>query len=155
MTDLIGSINWSLYQNLIGDDAFDTFFQQDLTWKRANAFLDVHGEDQIGKTFTDVNLKALIDYNDFRTWPITRVAETGELDRQTMVVLLGIKNLASLGYINSNGNFDFKEDEDRFTLDGILYKSLGTTNTAQAQDQPLMVQLVLEREATLTSDDNN
>ena len=155
MADLIGSLNWTSYQNLIGNDAFDTFFQKDLIWKRANPFLDSNGEDEIGRTFTDITLKCLVDYNDFRTWPINRNSETGELDKQTMVILFSIKYLEGLGYMNANGNLDYSVGEDRFTLDGILYKSMGDTNTAQAQDIPLLAQLVLEREVTDTSDDSN
>lgn len=155
MSDLIGATAWANYQALIGGDAFDTFFQQDIIWKRSGDFLDIHGEDEIGKPFTDVTLKCLADYNDFRTWPITRHNETGELDKQTVVILLSIKYLENLGYMNANGNFDYKGDEDRFELDGILYKPNGDTNVAQAQDIPLMVQLVLERETVQTSDDGN
>ena len=154
MTDLVGPIVWSTYQELIGVDAFDTFFKEDLIWKRAEAFIDSNGEDQIGRGFSDVTLKCLIDYNDFRTWPISRQTESGEIDKQTMVVLLSINNLESLGFMNSNGNFDF-QNEDRFELDGILYKDRGNTNVAQAQDVSLIVQLVLEREIVQTSDDNN
>ena len=154
MTDLVGPLAWSTYQDWIGSDAADTFFQQDLIWKRAGDFLDSNGEDEIGRTFSDVTIKCLIDYNDFRTWPINRHTESGEIDKQTMVVLLSIKNLETLGFMNSNGNFDF-QNEDRFELDGILYKDMGSTNVAQAQDISLIVQLVLEREIVQTSDDNN
>lgn len=155
MPDLVGSLAWSTYQTLIGDDAFDSFFQQDITWRRAQDFIDSDGEDEIGREFTDVVLKCLADYNDFRTWPITRHTESGEIDKQTVVILFSIKNLESLGFMNSNGNFDYSSSEDLFVLDGITYKPMGDTNTAQAQDIPLLVQLVLERELISTSDDNN
>ena len=155
MPDLVDSAIWEDYKELIGIDAADTFFQDEIIWKKANPFLDKHGEDEIGETFVDVILKCLVDYNDFRTWPITRNTETGEIDKQTAVVIFSLKTLKDLGFLNANGNFDYDSDEDRFELDGILYKSMGDTNTAQAQNEPLLFQLVVERELTLTSEDNN
>lgn len=155
MADLVDSPIWQEYQDLIGIDAADTFFQDEIIWKKAVPFLDEHGEDEIGEDFDDITLKCLVDYNDFRTWPITRNTGTGEIDKQTAVVLFTLKSLEDLNLLNSNGNFDYDADEDRFELDGILYKSAGDTNTAQAQDGPLLFQLVLEREITSTSEDNN
>lgn len=153
--DEVGDTIWEEYKELIQVDAADTFFKDSIIWKRVDLFLDENGEDEIGKTFTDVSLECLIDYNDFRTWPLTRNTETGELDKQTAVVILSLKVLEDLGYLNGNGNFDFNSDEDRFEIDGVLYKPFGDTNTAQAKDKPLLFQLVLEREDTPTSEDNN
>jgi len=155
MTDLIGPVNWASYKNTIGVDAFDTFFQDDLTWKRVGLFIDEHGEDEIGKPFTDVVIKTLIQYNVFRTWPVNRPTESGELEDQTMVAWLSKDYLNTAGYLNANGNFDYNVDEDRFVFNGVEYKAFGDTDAAQAQDGPLLVMLILQREEIPTTGDNN
>ena len=72
-----------------------------------------------------------------------------------MLKILNLKYLRDNGWLNSNGNFDYDVSMDRFIHDGIIYKSTGETKICQAQDEPLLVMLILKREEINTGSDNN
>ena len=146
---MIPGVPWDLFKGII-NQAHDLFNKKIITWHRSNQSLDLHNEDYENTTFTDIFLEVLIDYNDFRKWPINVGTETGELDDQAIVILINLSYLDGLGYLNINGNFDFSASEDRFIIDGITYKAWGDTPVSQAYDQPLLEQIILVREEYLT-----
>lgn len=150
--DLVGSVAWENYKSLI-NQAHDTFSQDTIVWKRSLGGIDYNGEDNLTERFSSIDLKCLINYNVFRVWPTNQPTTTGELDRETMALLLNIRYLDSLGYLNANGNFVYNQDKDRFIHHGITYKSGGDTKVAQANDEPLIIQLMLIRQETNTSDE--
>ena len=156
MTQLVSDADWAKFVKVVAD-SHDTFNKQTITWVRSDGSFNVDGEDE-NKNTSDVSLEVLLNYNHFRTWPITRTTETGELDRQSVVVLINVDYLRGLGYINVNNNFQFSADEDRFIIEGIKYKDYGFTKVSQAQTtvgvaEGLLIQLVLAREETETSDE--
>lgn len=149
MADLIGSANWSLYKDIINSGQ-ETFNQDNITWLRSNGGLDRNGEDNETENFSSIVLKGLFDYNYFRKWASNQTTETGELDRENQVILLNIKYLKGLGYMNSAGYFNYDQSADRFIHKGIKYKSVGSSLVSQAQDEPLLFMVILQREEIQT-----
>lgn len=150
---LINAITWDKYKDII-NQAHDTFNQHTIVWKRSLGGLDRNGEDNLSERFENIELKGLIDYNYIRKWPITNVTTTGELDRQTMVLILNIKYLSDNGWLNVNNNFNFNFTSDRFIDQGITYKAFGDTPLSQAYDNPLHIMLVLQRDEIITGNSN-
>jgi len=149
--NVIGATNWTEFKRIINEDAFDTFFQDTIIWRRSLGGIDRFMEDKLTERFTDITLKCLIQYNHFRVWPTNVTTVSGELDRQNVVILLNLKYLLDLGYVNANGNFNYDAAADRFVLDGMILKSAGDTKISQAFDEPLLFQLNLSKEETDTS----
>jgi len=149
MADLIGAAVWAQYKAIINDGQ-DTFNQMDITWLRSVGGLDRNGEDNLTEGFTNITLKGLIDFNYFRKWSVMMTTESGALDRQTEVLLLNMEYLRGLGYLNANNYFDYDKNADRFIGNGIKYKAVGDTHISQAQDEPLLFMVILEREETPT-----
>lgn len=149
----ITALQWADYKSII-NEAHNTFNQQSLIWRKFNASLNRDGEDIPGSV-SNINILGLIKYNDFKTWPSDYNTESGSLDRENEVLILNLKYLRDNGWLNSNGNFDYDVSMDRFIHDGIIYKSTGETKICQAQDEPLLVMLILKREETNTGSDNN
>lgn len=130
-------------------DAHDTFNQSPLLWKRsAPTNLAAYNEEE-PKVYTDITLKVLVVYNQFRTWPIVDQTTTGELDNQNMTVMINREYLGELGYLTSEGYFDFQPDEDYFVHMGLKYKCEGDTPLSQNQVDPIWVMLILRREEHL------
>lgn len=148
---LVPGSAWTKYKKLIGVDAHESFNQDVITWiKGRNVIMSNAEEEDSNGAQTD--LKCLINYNVFRTWPLTRKENTGESDNQNMVAIFSKNYLSSLNLLNQRGYFDFRPDRDYFVHKGIRYKAEGDTLAAQAQDDPLLFYLVLHREEILTGD---
>lgn len=150
----ITDAQWSAYEKAI-NGAHDFFNQQTITWKKSGGGIDRNGEDNATETFTDIPIKALVNYNSFKTWASEMPSQVGELDKQTEVLLLNYKYLQDNNWINANGNFDYDPAADRFIHNGITYRSSGDTLICQAKDKPLLVQIVLQREETPTGSKTN
>lgn len=145
MAKLIKKKTWDNYKKVI-NSASETFNQVIVIWKKSLGGLDRNGEDNKTERFESIELKAMAEYNKNRVWPTTYYTETGETDGQTEVILLNIKYLKDLGYINDKGNFILEPSTDRIVHNGITYKCSGMTNLAQAADQDLLIQIILQRE---------
>ncbi len=152
--DLVGNTNWARFKTLIQEDAHDTFFQDTITWKRYIEGIDEFMENDV-ENFNNVDLKCLINYNDFKVWPVNYTTETGELDRQNTVLLFSLKYLNGLGYLNANGNFIYNQSADRFLVNGQIYKATGDTLVSQAKDEPLLLQINLSKEEIPTGSNGN
>lgn len=142
---------WGPFKNAINNKAFSTFFRDEITWNRLVQGLDFHGENQTLE-YTPIQLKCLIGYNDFRTWPMDRVNESGSIDMQNMYVIFNTVYLRGLGFLNENDYFAFDAQRDYFTLKGIDYESSGDTDVAQAGDEPLLFYVILKRREYETGD---
>jgi len=151
MADLIGSVDWENYKEVI-NDGHDTFNKEIIVWRRSKGGIDRYNEDTLTERFDSINLECLLNFNVFRTWPSFQTTESGELDRQTLAVYLNIKYLDGLGYLSNNNRLDFQPDADRFVYDGIVYKASGDTKASQAQDEPLHYIIILKREEISTGD---
>ena len=145
MSGHISAANWANYKAII-NDAHDTFNQQSIVWLKSKGGLDRDGEDNLTEQFDSITLKALVQYNHFRTWPTDITTEAGKIDGQTELLIFNVKYLKDLGYINANGNFDYDSAADRFKHNEVIYKSAGESFISQAQDEPLLLQIILQRE---------
>ena len=149
--DRIGPVEWERFKSII-KDAHDTFFQDTIIWRRFIYGLDIHGEDNENATFQDIPLKCLFRYNDFKVWPLNTPTTSGEIDRQTNVVMFNLRYLDGLGYLDANKQFMFCQSADRIIARGVVYKSTGETFLSQAYDEPVMMHMVLTREEVETAD---
>lgn len=148
---LITDAEWQKYRDII-NGIHDDFNQDTIVWRRYTKSIPRYFEE--AKVFSeDVLLECLIQYNYFRTWPLTKFTLEGEIDQQNMLVYLNIQYLQNNGYINAQGYFDFNADKDRFIHNGYEYKCEGDTPVAQAKDIPLLIQLVLKRKTRDTQTD--
>lgn len=141
--------DWLEYVEVINEFAQDAS-QESIIWHRSKGGLDRFQEDNKTERYDTIELKGLILYNVFRTWPIDRDSESGMLDNQNCMVFLTNKVLEDLGYLNTAGYFDFKHDTDWFEIAGIRYRPAGDTQAAQAkplveQKYPLMTCVILTR----------
>jgi len=153
MADLIGLPNWNLYKDIIRS-AHDTFNQETVLWQKRLFGLDIHGEDDENAQFQFIPLKCLMNYNDFKVWPLNSPMTSGELDRETTVAIFNLEYLGENNWLTPNGQFQFNQATDRLIHRGIVYKSTGDTQLAQAYNEPLLVHLVLTREETETGNEN-
>jgi len=149
---MLSSAQWQIYKNVI-NSAHDSFNQDDVTWRRHTLGFQRYGEDlSNNETWTDITLKALIGYNIFRVWPMTKESIGGASDSENILMILNKKYLEDLGYLNSAGFFDMDPGKDIFMHRGIEYRSSGETEVAQAGDKPLLFYIVLSREETSTGE---
>jgi len=144
MGEVVSSAQWARYKKII-DKAHGSFNQDTLIWIKYNDSVPRYNEE-LGENGTRIELKALIGYNSFRTWPITRRDNAGELDNQNMVAYINRQYLIDLGYTTPQGYFNFRPDKDYFIHRGLRYKAEGDTLLSQAYDDPLLVLIVLKRE---------
>lgn len=142
---------WSKYKSVM-KKAHDAFNQDVLIWVRHRPIVTLFNEQE-EPSGDRVELKVLVGYNFFRTWPITKHSQSGELDNQNMIVMINREYLGDLGYVTANGYFNFKPDKDYFIHRGIKYKAEGDTLLSQAHNDPLHFQLILRREETITGEE--
>lgn len=153
MPQLISDAEFAEFKSLM-KDAHDTFNTKVITWYRKTTKTNRFGEDVLGH-YTLVPLNVLLNYNYMRTWPITLTTETGELDKQTVQVMINKQYLTELGYIRSEGRFDYNPDVDRFDIDGLVYKAFGDTPVSQTGGDDILITIILKREETQTGDISN
>lgn len=135
---------WKMHIDTINDFHEDAF-QQDIIWVNNITTLSKHGEDNNIKSRT-INLKGLVYYNVFRSWPIDQGTDSGDLDKQSCMIYLNKKWLEENGYLNNDGEFAFNPDHDRFIIKGNKYFPSGDSDVAQAYDNPLLVFIILKRD---------
>lgn len=120
--------------------------QETITWFRSDGGdYDRFGEDP-PKPTPEVALLGLIQYNYFRSWPITKETNTGELDQQNIMVYLNKEILEEGNFLNADGYFQFDRGYDRFEIRGISYKAVGDTEASQNKDGVLFQTLIMRRE---------
>jgi hypothetical protein len=146
----IGKARWNKYKNLI-NKIHKEFNQDTLTWRKHTPQGVTQFNEGIENNYEDFELKILIGYNSYRTWPITKHnQDTGEIDNQNLVVYINVSYLKELGYTDQHGYFQFNPANDKFIHRGIIYKGEGDTFLSQASDEPLLFILVLRREEEIT-----
>jgi hypothetical protein len=147
---LISSEQWAAYRQVI-NNASDTFNAEVITWKHLIKKLDYHGDDRYGNVaYEEISLNVLIAYNVYRVWPIDKLTDKGFLAKDSAVLIINKDYLRGLGYINTNGNFNFNPDMDRFIINGVLHKCMGDTEASQAHDDPLLEYIIVVREEVPT-----
>lgn len=147
--DLIGASNWAKFKAVMRN-AHDTFNQDIITWRRwVEGTTQLYNEEPSG-TFVEINLKVLMFYNTFRTWPITQKEVSGEIDNQNTVVMINREYLGELGYLTAEGQMDYQPDKDYFYHRGKVYKPEGDTLVSQAHNDPLHIYLILRVQEGMT-----
>lgn len=141
---------WDKYKDIINNVHSD-FNQDSLTlFKKVKAF-DRFKEGEA--TYNEITLKCLVQYNIFRTWPMTDETDAGALDQESIAIYLNNKYLKDNGYLTVEGNLDFDPGNDYFIFQGQKYRSSGETPVSQAKNEPLFTLLILKRNPTQTSKD--
>lgn len=119
--------------------------KQKIVWRKVVSNIDRYGEGVAAVT-TDIELEVLMGYNDMRTWPTDRLDNVGVRDKENLWLYLNKQVLLEAGHLNARGYLDFNPGLDRFLVQGIEYKPGGDISSAMAEDNPLYILLILERE---------
>jgi hypothetical protein len=135
---------WALYEDTI-NDFHDDAFQQPITLSLCIRQAGQFSADSTA-LYEDKEIKGLILYNHFRSWPINTQTITGEIDKESVLLFLNTEYLRSLDLVNDNGLLKFKPANDYFTIDGLRYKPSGDSKTAQTNDKTLLNFVVLRRD---------
>lgn len=138
---------WADYELTINDFSQEAF-NQDMTWLRCVRALSKDGSDD-SPMYTEVNLKCLVQYNFFRSWPINLNTTTGQVDGESAMVLLNNKYLNDNGYLNEHGQFKMRPSLDKFIINGLRYVNKGDSQASQTNSSnPLLHFLILLRDYT-------
>ena len=96
--------------------------------------------------YYNIPIEALCYYNAFRNWPINKATVSGELDDENLSILISKNYIEQIGYLNQEGYWNFNWSEDRFVINGIVYKPSGDTQVSQAKDEALVFLVILKRD---------
>jgi len=141
---------WQAFKDVV-NNAAESFNQSTVTWYRLTEGIDRWKEDDKAEiTYTPISISCLMSYNVFRTWPMTDGTPSGELDQESVTMMLNKKQLEDAGYLNSDGFFDFDPGMDYFVHLGLKYRSAGETPVSQAGDEHLHFYIILKRDETPT-----
>lgn len=135
---------WDKYKSIINDFIDADIGKQPFLWLRKINQLPAFGEDK--SIYQVVKLHGLFQYNYIRTWPANRDSLSGELEGENMVLYISIRLLRENGYLDEYGYPDINWSEDRFIVEGKVYKPDGDTKVAQASDEALLFFVILKRE---------
>jgi len=147
---MVHPTQWEAYRKA-QNNFYKSAGKQVIVWRKVVANIDRFGEG-ISKKTEDIPLEVLMGYNDNRTWPVDRVSSTGVIDKENLWLYLNREYLSTKGFLNVRGYFDFNPGLDRFYVQGVEYKPSGDIASAQAEDNPLFILLVLEREEGTTGE---
>lgn len=136
---------WAKYKKIIKDFMDNDAGRQVVTWMKHIDQIGPFGEDNENR-YIPIQLEALCYYNVFRNWPINKPTTSGELDDENLTIYVTKRQIENLGYINSEGYWQFNWSEDRFIINGITYKPSGDTQVAQAKDEALCFIIILKRD---------
>lgn len=136
---------WDKYKSIINDFIDEDAGKQPFVWLRKINQPLAYGEDS-GIRYLPVILEGLFQYNYIRTWPANKNTLSGELEGENMVLYISARILRENGYVNEFGYPDLNWSEDRFLLNGKIYKPDGDTQVAQAKDEALLFFIILKRE---------
>lgn len=142
--------SWKRYKSIIRQFMDIDAGRQTITWAKRIMQPMTHGEDYL-PYYQNIQIEALCYYNSFRNWPINKETVTGELDDENLSIMITDSFLQSIGHLNSEGYWDFNWSEDRFIINGIIYKPSGDTQVAQAKDQALVFLVILKRDKDVLS----
>lgn len=136
---------WEQFKQIINDFVDNDAGRQPFLWLRRIEQPLSYGEDS-GIVYTPVQLEGMFHYNYIKTWPTNTERVSGEINLTNLVLYISANLLGSNGYLNQYGYYDFNWSEDRFILNGKVYKPGGDTQVAQARDQALLFFIILYRE---------
>lgn len=141
----VSDVDWTQYKNIINDFIDNDSGRQPFLWLRKIEQPLAYGEDS-GVVYEPVQLDGLFMYNYIKTWPINPQSLTGELDIANMVLYISARLLSENGFLDDFGYWDYNWSEDRFIVNGKVYKPGGDTQVAQAKDEALLFFVTMKRE---------
>lgn len=142
---MVKNHSWNRYKKIITDFLDWDAGRQTITWaKHVNQYLN-HAEDDSPRYY-NIPIEALCYYNAFRKWPINKATVSGELDDENFSILISKNYIEQIGYLNQEGYWNFNWSEDRFVINGIVYKPSGDTQVSQAKDEALVFLVILKRD---------
>ena len=144
MAELISSAQWDNFRQAI-NNASATFGAQPIIWNAVTKRLAFSGDERNADGISQITLMGYCQYNVYKLWPGQRETVSGEIDKESVAIILNKAYLRGLNYLNSDGNFDFNPDTDTFTINGEIYYPAGNTQAAQAYDSPLEIYIILKR----------
>lgn len=145
MTEYLPASEWDEFSQIINDFGLDVN-KDILIWKPYKGTIPIMGSDQDNAQYDDdIPLNVLCQFNDFRTWPITEFVDTGQKDKQSLLVYINSSYLESLDLLDDNGRFAYNPAMDRFIYRGQLYYDAGNTPVAPTNDDPLLQLIILKR----------
>lgn len=150
---LIPTLAWDNFKKL-QNQSHDDYMNGQLIWLRCKKFLGEFNEDyNFYNGYDSIELPVLYNFNYERTWPITQHTETGDIDRQSIQLFFSKAQLTTLGYINSNGNFDYDPGKDKFIIKGTVYHNEGDTPASPIPTaDELLITLVVRPDSKATND---
>lgn len=126
-------------------------FKNKMIWERKETFYD-KWQEGTNQRPEAVELDVLVHHNYFRSWPINDVVPSGEIDKQSMLVYISMKQLSDKGLLSAEGFFEFNSAVDKFIVDGVRYKSMGDDSTAQNIDESLYCFIIMQRDQKATTE---
>lgn len=126
-----------LHKEYFADQALQTILLKQKTRR-----ISRRGSDNSTR-FKYVELKGIIAYNFFRTWPSVKNDVQGDYDNQNMVVMFHKDYLTENNLVNDKGNLDYNPGEDKFIINGVNYKDAGFTDVSQVGVDPMFEHLIL------------
>ena len=142
---MVKNHSWNRYKKIITDFLDWDAGRQTITWaKHVNQYLN-HAEDDSPRYY-NIPIESLCNYNAFRNWSINKATDSGELDDENLSILISKNYIEQIGYLNQEGYWNFNWSEDRFVINGIVYKPSGDTQVSQAKDEALVFLVILKRD---------
>lgn len=135
---------WSRYKNIVNNFIDKDSGRQPILWLRKINQMLAYGEDN-DPIYQPVAFEGLMHYNYILSWPIRYDSESGAIDKGNNVLYVSANLLRNNGYLNSFGYWDYNWAEDKFVVNGKVYKIGTDTQVAQANDQALLFFVVLYR----------
>lgn len=136
---------WDQFKNIINHFVDNDAGKQPFLWLRYIEQGLPYGEDS-DRLYEPVKLDGLFHYNYIKSWPTNSERVSGELDLTNIVLYISANLLKQGEYLDKYGYWDYNWSEDRFILNGKVYKPGGDTQVAQAKDTPLLFFVILYRE---------
>jgi hypothetical protein len=156
MGPLLSDEFWAYFAS-IQKDAFETFGQDTLTYYKKEYNMDYFGEDGTDDNtlFTQYDLPILINYNYYRVWGVNTNSQAGEVEGQSISVLINKDKLREVqpALMDDRNNFIFDSGKDYFIHRGTRYTSQGETFISQAASNPLLIMLILQVDKRFTHED--
>lgn len=144
--------DWDSHVNAINEWQEDSF-QEPVIFRRNIVKISQNGEDN-NVRYKDIEILGLVQYNYFRSWPVSQPTDTGEIDKESCMLYLNVEYLRRNGLTNEFNQFLFDPAEDRFIISGVNYKPAGESQVAQAHDKTILFYIILKREEIPTGTHN-
>jgi len=138
---------WDRHVALV-NEYHDDAFQQKVIWLRTFKKYGRFADDNETKQ-EEIEILGLLNYNNFRSWPINKDEIVGQVDNESNMLYLNMAYLRGLddgAYVNAEGQFRFDPGTDKFKINGVTYSPKGDSQAAQAKDVVLFHFIILKRE---------